>query len=351
MKRRLIVLLIILFLTISQINLVSSEEMSSLVRDALAKNEGIQMSIPQIEYFFLVNNVEEKDKKNLILNQLKTDAKQIEKKIESMNTFLQSGNSVEVESKAQEIIDLSNKIYAHQCMFQLYYSIRYSSTLMTDLQFRGESTYDLSSITKKAELLIPQDFYIKLNQPYGHINYDSYEKYYRECTQTLQELNSIEKEVERQINAIPLGPLGLILTIVGIFITVILSFIFYKNKKSVKYIISIGFVSIVLYLSILFFQRYFIEARIIFGLIISAIILYTSNWLYEYYLKYVIGKKRGGTPLSKLKINRDYLDIFKDAQIESLEDLLKVKNLKQLSEDTGLSVETLIKLRKKANSL
>jgi len=57
-----------------------------------------------------------------------------------------------------------------------------------------------------------------------------------------------------------------------------------------------------------------------------------------------------GSPIKKLKINNDYLNLLKDANIFTLEDLVET-NTRDISDGTGLSIEKIIEFRNKAKKI
>ncbi len=64
-------------------------------------------------------------------------------------------------------------------------------------------------------------------------------------------------------------------------------------------------------------------------------------------LRRVIFVKREGTPITKITQNKDYIKIFRDSDVHTLENLLS-RDIKNLSDETGLNVESVISFRRSA---
>ena len=328
----------------------------------LALDASIKIDDYEIYFEKIIPKDDQSSKKRQIINELLTDIEKIKKDKQSMIDFNSVGDYEEAETLAVNIINLSDKIMAYECMFRLEEEKKTSDSYFLPLYFRGsELVKNITLGIENSELIIG-DYEIIVDKSYKR-NYDNYVDYSDECSELKTKIlknNGAARDVIgygiigfiRNLDVVGSGLLAITITY---FLYLISCFLGLQKITKEKYLL---YLFISLSIPWLFFIPQSGEGLFV---TIILIILFGSllGWFaWKVYLTILehsqihskIKKIKKITPLSELEVSKEYEIILDKHGIGCLETLIEA-DVSDLSSETHLQIETLIKFKEKAKSI
>jgi len=356
LKVKLFLVLLILFLNL-ELSFADSEDLNTLntlEREALIYSSDVGKSV-NIVGTYVPNDAKKDNVYYIIHNSLKGELDSISQSKLDLDNYKEYGDYASVKKTIENINYRTDKIYAYTCMLQLEDIVQRSKKLRLNLKIRTElhNSERLDSLLESANSIIPSDKRIKIDPNSNKISFRSYKDYKNICEENynllLNEFNSLKKDY----NPYKLGGWGWLLSsLTAGLLIYIFSFILFEKKgfdipdKKIH--------DIQKYLTALFgglWGFWVIPAENwywrITGGIIAGFIMFSILEGALKKLKELFFSEDVGTPIEELNIKEEYKQLLKDSDYEFIEDLVK-EDLKTLSKDTGLLIETLVDLSEKA---
>jgi hypothetical protein len=344
-KHLFIITFVLLFFFV--INNVSADD--DIITDALSTSSEVESEILDIERFYQQKSIKSTDKKIDLLNELKSDARDILHKKTALNSYIQNNNVIMATETSTNIIEKSDKIHAYHCLFEMILTIEESTLLEWRLFITGKDNYAIKNI-----LMSVNDLETYSQSDYRLHFSGSHEDYTNQCKTIKNDLYREINEANRNLMSFDLGVLG------GILLTLTIAYLFslalfelefkrYPLRETHKN-------WLILIISTILFSSWGLwyvgptNYGFVLGVtIISLTAIFIWIKIFEFLKPYLNKdyKKKKKTPLEKIRLGVDYNKLFLDEGIETIEELIDY-DLKELNEITKISVEKLIKIKNMA---
>ena len=370
MSRRSFLVFLSLVVLTSLLQSVSADQdyLDSLMMNATILSSGVDRSIASIQSSFEIHNIRDRSDSNkqrttrlVRLDELRSIAEEIKERKKDMVTYSELGNSELAEKSATEIIYKSDEIYAYECLFQLDFANERLKGFKIDQEIRFRDTNHIDALIGDAEKLKFSDYNIVVGEDKI---FKTYSGYLEKCDLKRGEISSLSPELIKYSGFSGLGNTGFLGTVLlMITIPCIVSIISYQiNFRGCQQKIGIDNFDTYLFLVLLstfslwglFYDQsssYLgrLSSGFIWGIAASFILFYIPEKLGDKIG--LINKKQGGKiPIEDLGVGGDYIELLKGSDIETIEEFLD-SDIKDLSEESALQVETLIKFRDKARNI
>jgi len=326
--------------------------------DAIDVSQNVADSLLYILSFF-PNDLGSSDERFRLVEELKKDEQIIVKKNGDLDRYYDLGKDEKIRKTALEIKELSYKIYSYECTFMLRSASKGAAVVEKNylIRLKYNELKKMRSLLEEGHIIGKSYF---ITPPHESSEFKSYEEYYTQCEDNLKATKREHQSLIINYHSSHLGGFGWFLSSLtfAFFIWLFRYFILDKRvgKLTSKVIESMFMVIFTIFGSVwgLFFIPQESQiGRIFFGGFIGILVFFPVKrilLLLKYHVFKIPKEKRSGTPIDKLGIGEDYLMLLKEEKINTIENLLEA-NLKELSQNTELQIETLINLRVKSDSL